>query len=142
MKNSSRSRRPNKGDKEIMRDSASCVLLTLLCFVPLHADAAEPSEKAVARPSKGEGGKTGVFANEELEVNGDKREYRLIVPKNLDPKGGPLPLVFAFHGLFDSKDLMPFYSQLDKLAEASGFILVYPNGKNKCWPLVVEWAKN
>ena len=71
---------------------------------------------------------------------GKAREYRLVVPKGLTDQQ-PVPLVFAFHGLGDSKDLMPLYSQLDQLAAKEGFVLVYPNGLNKHWPLVVERAQ-
>jgi polyhydroxybutyrate depolymerase len=50
--------------------------------------------------------------------------------------------VFAFHGLGDSKDLMAFYTQLDRVAEREHFILVYPNGTNKMWPIVEILAKD
>src|SRR5262245_57477769 len=101
------------------------------------------SEKMVpARSSRGSGGKAGTFANETIKVDKIEREYRLVVPKSVDPKK-PAPLLFAFHGfLIDSKDLMPVYTQLDKLAEDKGFILVYPNGKNHAWVLVPQLAKN
>jgi polyhydroxybutyrate depolymerase len=72
-------------------------------------------------------------------VKGKAREYRIIVPKSVDPQK-PAPLVFAYHGLLDSKDLMPIYSQLDKLAEAKGFILIFPNGLNRHWPLIPQLA--
>ena len=79
-------------------------------------------------------GKPGLFPNETIEVNGKPREYRLVVPDSLDLKN-PAPLVFAFHGLGDSKDMMPKYTGLDDLAAKEGFILVYPNGPNRDWPI-------
>jgi len=78
-------------------------------------------------------GKIGVFPDESMEVKGKKREYRLVVPKSVDPDK-PTPVVFAFHGLLDSKDIMPLYSRLGDLADKEGFILVYPNGINRHWP--------
>ena len=105
------------------------------------ADPPKSNEVVPARPSEGKGGRVGTLANETIDVNGKAREYRLIVPKSVDGKQ-PVPLVFAFHGLGDSKDLMPFYSQLDKLAEKQGFVLVFPNGLNRHWPLVPAWAKD
>jgi len=93
------------------------------------------------QPSEGKGGTTGTFKDETISVNGKNRAYRLVVPKTLDCKK-PAPLLFAFHGLGDSKDLMPLYSQLDKFAEDSGYVLVYPNGVNKMWPLLINLAKD
>lgn len=102
------------------------------------SDAAKPVE---ARPSSGKGGKVGTFADEKIDVKDMEREYRLVVPASIDP-AKPAPLVFAFHGLGDSKDLMPIYSQLPALAEKHGFVLVIPNGKKKHWPLLPEMAKD
>ncbi len=93
-------------------------------------------------PSPGRaGGKIGTFADERIEVGGKQRAYRLVVPRSAG-KELPVALVFAFHGLGDSKDLMPRYSQLDRLAEDKGFVLVYPNATGAFWPLVVEWARD
>jgi len=94
---------------------------------------------ALARSSKGQGGKTGTFADEKMQVNGKERAYRLVVPDGIDGQK-PAPLVFAFHGLLDSKDLMPLYSRLDDLAKKENFILVYPNGVNRAWPIIKEIA--
>ena len=61
--------------------------------------------------SHGGGGEVGTFADQGITVEGKDRFYRLVVPKSVNP-AQPVPLVFAFHGLFDSKDLMPFYSKI------------------------------
>jgi polyhydroxybutyrate depolymerase len=98
--------------------------------------------EAKPRPSSGKGGVAGVFPNEKLTVNGTGREYRLVVPKSVDGSK-PVPLLFAFHGfLIDSKDLMPVYSQLDRLAEKEGFVLIYPNAMDKAWRIVPFLAKD
>ena len=116
------------------------VLASSIC---LAADGEGDSQQQVQpRPSGGSGGKSGTFKDVKITARGKEREYRLVVPKSVDPEK-PVPLVFAFHGfLIDSKDLMPVYTQLDKLAEDKGFILVYPNGLNRSWPLWAGAAKD
>lgn len=97
---------------------------------------------SVPKPTNGKGGETGTFANETIDIDGQARAYRLVVPKTVDGSKA-VPILFAFHGfLVDSKDLMPVYSQLDKLAEQEGFVLVYPNGKDQAWRLIPALAKN
>jgi polyhydroxybutyrate depolymerase len=86
-------------------------------------------------------GKVGVFPDQKIQVKDKERLYRLVVPKSVDPNKAA-PLVFAFHGLFDGKDLIPRYSQLPELAEAKGFIVVFPNGLRASWPLVLDWARD
>jgi len=105
-----------------------------------QAGSQKPDKPVPARSSKGAGGATGVLPKETIMVGDQVREYRLIVPKSVDGTK-PVPLVFAFHGLGDSKDLMPIYSQLDKLAEKHGFVLVFPNGLKRHWQIVPAWAK-
>ena len=115
------------------------VFLSIAAVPPLYcSDAVKPAE---ARPSNGKGGKSGTFADEKIDVKDQAREYRLIVPVSVDPAKS-VPLVFAFHGLGDSKDLMPIYSQLPALAEKHGFVLVIPNGRKRHWPLLPELAKD
>jgi polyhydroxybutyrate depolymerase len=122
------------------------LLLCAFAWGVLPVLAAEPPAAAAPapvapRPSNGKGGKTGTLPNETIDVKGQAREYRLVVPSAAS-SGKPLPLVFAFHGLGDSKDGMPLYSQLSAAAEKHGFIVVYPNGKDKRWPLAVQMAKD
>jgi polyhydroxybutyrate depolymerase len=129
-----------------MRDRrTSAILLTALtggiCLSIAACLWADEAARPVApRPSGGQGGETGVFPDEHIEVAGKDRAYRLIVPKSIDPSQ-PVPLVFAFHGFLDSKDFMAWYSKLDLLAEKHGFILVFPNGRDRRWPLLLELAK-
>lgn len=109
--------------------------LTALFVVVLLATAPPcPAAEAAAN------GKVGIFPDEHVSVEHAERAYRLVVPKSVNLKA-PAPLVFAFHGLLDNKDLMPRYSRLDDLAEKQGFILVYPNSRGLHWPLVLDWAK-
>lgn len=108
---------------------------------PLGALGASGPSSVPARPSGGKGGQAGLLRNEKIQVGKEEREYRLLVPRSAIADR-PAPLVFAFHGfLVDSKDLMPLYTQLDRLAEQKGFILVYPQGKNRAWRLLPGLAQ-
>jgi len=102
---------------------------------------AEDSGQIKPQPSGGKGGEVGTFRDEKIEVAGKTRAYRLVVPKSVDGSHA-VPLVFAFHGLGDSKDFMSWYSRLDELAEDKGFILIYPNALDRMWRLVIDWAKD
>ncbi len=82
----------------------------------------------------------GVFPNERIVVGGLARLFRLVVPDAVNG-GKAVPLVFAFHGLGDSKDRFAQYSRLDELAQKQGFVLVYPNARALFWPLTSEWAR-
>lgn len=113
----------------IKRWILALTLVTMMLVSIASADDVQPAA------SQGKDGKTGIFANEKIKVAGKQRAYRLVVPKDL-PADKPVPLLFAFHGLGDSKDLMAFYSQLDKLAAKEHFILIYPNAVNRMWPIV------
>src|SRR5262249_18466610 len=96
-------------------------LLTLLALAPIvrGGGAAEP--------------KHGEFASETVKVNGTTREYRLVVPKDVDLTK-PAPLVVAFHGmLIDSKDLMPAYTKLNETAAKHKFLIAYPNALDRAW---------
>ncbi|MFM9882750.1 MAG: alpha/beta hydrolase family esterase [Burkholderiales bacterium] len=83
---------------------------------------------------------TGVFPNERIVVGGLARLFRLVVPTAANAKSA-VPLVFAFHGLGDTKDRFAQYSRLDELAQKQGFVLVYPNARALFWPLTTEWAR-
>lgn len=86
--------------------------------------------------------KHGEFASESLKVGKATREYRLVVPENVDLKK-PAPLVIAFHGmLIDSKDLMPTYTKLNDTAATHKFILAYPNAVGRSWGLAPEKVKD
>jgi polyhydroxybutyrate depolymerase len=77
----------------------------------------------------------------DAEVLPWERQYRLVVPASV-AAGRPVPLVFAFHGIFEGKDFMPLYSHLDGLAGQEGFILVYPEARERFWPLVLDWSRD
>lgn len=80
-------------------------------------------------------GQAGTFDNNELIVDGEKRNYRLVVSSKLDLSKNN-KIVVAFHGLgIDSKDLMPVYTNLNQLGEKINAIVVYPNSQKGSWGL-------
>ena len=80
--------------------------------------------------------RVGVFPNEALEVKGEERRFRLVVPQELDLEE-PTPLMIAFHGmLLDSKDVMPAYTKLHELAERKQFIIAFPQALEASWGIV------
>lgn len=83
---------------------------------------------------------TGTFPHQAITVEGRERAYRLFVPPGAT-SGATLPVVFAYHGLGDSKDNMSRYTQLDRLAAERRFILVFPGAAFGFWPVVTEWAR-
>ena len=86
------------------------------------------------RPSKGKGGKPGTFPDETIKVGEETRAFKLVVPPDLDATK-PVPLLFVFHGMGDSKDFICRYSGFEELAPKEGFIAVFPEGKDKRWAL-------
>jgi polyhydroxybutyrate depolymerase len=60
------------------------------------------------------------------------RDYKLVVPKGADG-AAPVPLVFVFHGLGDSKEAVSMYTGFEALAAKKGFIAVFPDALNKRW---------
>jgi len=82
-----------------------------------------------------------VLPNERIAVGNVPRFYRLVVPTaaSTDRK---LPLVFAFHGLGDTKDRFASFSRLDQTAEANGFVLAFPNALAFFWPVTIDLARH
>ena len=74
-----------------------------------------------------------VLPKETILVDGLPREYRLVIPDAVDGRT-PAPLLFAFHGPIDTTEEAARYMQLDRLAAARGFYLVYPQGYHLSWP--------
>jgi poly(3-hydroxybutyrate) depolymerase len=88
-------------------------------------------------------GNAGTFEDEKITVNGEEREYRLVVPDSVDLKKAA-PIVFAFHGMGDdNKDHMAATSGLPELAAEHKFILVFPAASAQVLPtgaMVKAWA--
>jgi len=62
-----------------------------------------------------------------LTHDGTERTYVLHIPPGLDPSQ-PVPLVLAFHGVSLNASEMMRISGFNSQSDASGFILVYPEG--------------
>lgn len=60
-----------------------------------------------------------------LAHGGRTREYLLHVPPMLE---GPMPVVFAFHGLRTTAGLQRWISNMNDAADAHGYVVVYPEG--------------
>jgi polyhydroxybutyrate depolymerase len=62
-----------------------------------------------------------------LTHNGLERSYILYTPASTD-WSQPIPLVFVFHGGTGNAESAIFMSGFNEVADANGFLVVYPNG--------------
>jgi polyhydroxybutyrate depolymerase len=67
-----------------------------------------------------------------IVINGQKRTYQAYVPKGLAPGA---PLILAMHGSGEGGTAMRIETgyAFERLADARGFAVVYPNGQNGHW---------
>ncbi len=78
---------------------------------------------------------TAVYAGDvkkKITVDGEDREYYVHVPTGYDGSS-PVPLVLALHGGGGKATKMDKLTGFGKVSDAEGFIVVYPQGKNKRW---------
>lgn len=72
----------------------------------------------------------------QITVDGETRDYWIYVPQAVKNKSkSHVPVVFALHG--GSEDYQPNHSgqlNFNSLADANGFIVVYPRGKERVFP--------
>lgn len=69
-----------------------------------------------------------------IVVDGRERQYIVHLPPSFTSQK-KLPVIFAFHGGGgDNKRIIRYYN-LNGLADANGYIIVYPNAINKAWSL-------
>jgi polyhydroxybutyrate depolymerase len=66
-----------------------------------------------------------------LDVGGEARSFYLVRPSRA--LEGPLPVVFCMHGSGVSQELMEQRTGFNALAEAEGFLVVYPEGRRRRW---------
>ena len=75
---------------------------------------------------------TGTVEYKSGVVGGQERHYIIYVPRNLQPKP---PILFAFHGGGGDGPIMREGTgfEFDMLADANGFIVIYPYGIGQSW---------
>lgn len=66
-------------------------------------------------------------------VDGLERTYLVHLPRAERKGGDGLPVVIAFHGLGGTGRGMRELTGLNAVADAEGFIAVYPDGKDRLW---------
>jgi len=67
-----------------------------------------------------------------LEHDGRSRTYRVYTPPNLALQPAP-PAVILLHGRPGTGEGMEYITQMNAVADANGFIVVYPDGINNEW---------
>lgn len=104
----------------------AAVLLLAACTGPAEPDGDSTSTPATTRAAALPAGDTTV------ELDGATRpgSYTVHVPETLDE---PAPLVLALHPLSGSAAQVHELSGWDELADAEGFVVVYPDGVGGSW---------
>ncbi|MDQ3640960.1 MAG: hypothetical protein M3450_05700 [Actinomycetota bacterium] len=68
----------------------------------------------------------------QVKVENTERMYRLYTPPDSESEG-PVPLVLALHGSYNSVDSFVDASEFDDAASANGFIVAYPEALGLVW---------
>lgn len=126
-----------------MRVTYAAGLLGLaLCTVDGRGCRIEGESTSIGRAGERRGPQHGDFGAQRIQIGGQTRTYRLVVPRTVDLTR-PVSLVVAFHGmLVDSKDVMPMYTRLSETAEEKKFIIVYPEAVGKSWGVAPDKVNN
>ena len=67
-----------------------------------------------------------------ISVDGVKRTYNVHLPAGYRTKRA-MPLVFCFHGLHLTGQIMMMMTNFNSTADRNGFIVVYPDGIGQAW---------
>ena len=73
-----------------------------------------------------------------LQHGGRQRSYIVHVPPAAR-EGRPLPVVLNFHGGGGNAEAQQKYSRMDALADAEGFLVVYPDGTGRMADKLLTW---
>lgn len=103
-----------------MKAAALALALVALCAGPARA-ALAPGDHRIA-----------------LEHGGRQRSYIVHVPPAARD-GRPLPVILNFHGGGGNAEGQQKYARMDALADAAGFIAVYPNGTGRMSDRLLTW---
>ena len=92
------------------------------------------------RPDITEPESPGAFVTREFTNHAGTRAYKLYVPAR--PSDSPMPMVVMLHGCTQSADDFAAGTQMNRLADEHGFLVVYPEqaanaNVSKCW----NWFK-
>jgi polyhydroxybutyrate depolymerase len=79
-----------------------------------------------------------IRSEESIQVKGMTRHYRMHAPKDIADRGA-VPLVLALHQFSDTDKGMQNLTDFDALADAEGFVVVYPQGRWRVWNV---WGKD
>ena len=117
--------------------AATRLVLCLFLLSPLLAReprACAQSGAQASHPSRRElrQGASAADLKSELQVNGRTRTFLLHVPQTLT-RNHPAPLLLVFHGGGGHASNMPRFTGFDRLADARGFIVAYPESVNGHW---------
>jgi polyhydroxybutyrate depolymerase len=67
-----------------------------------------------------------------IKVGDLTREYILHIPPGIDMVQ-PTPVVFVFHGSFETAQGMDLMTGFNNISETNGFLVVYPSGEGMDW---------
>jgi poly(hydroxyalkanoate) depolymerase family esterase len=106
--------------------------LTIACSMFATMVALWPAAAGAGAATQSGGVSSGFFTS-----SAGAQSYTLYVPSTYKA-GSPVPLVVALHGCTQDGDQFRRLTRLDRLAEAKGFIVVFPTqdpnaNKMKCW---------
>lgn len=99
--------------------------LTLSALALLIAGCLMPATQAQAQ-------KPGTTSTHEFRSGLLKRSYRLYIPSSYQA-GKPMPLLVALHGGLGTGKNMQDVSGFDRVADARGVIVAYPDGLTRAW---------
>jgi polyhydroxybutyrate depolymerase len=107
---------------------------TATAEVPTTAATAATAEPATTAPSTSTTNSAPPHGDstQQFEFGGLTRTYLVHVPPTYDGST-PVPLVVSFHGHGGTGANQAKLTQMSDVADASGFIVVYPDGVNHAW---------
>ncbi len=110
-----------------LRTLAALALVALACTPP--AETVRPKSNRFTKPGD---------HKVEIAVDGATRSAILHLPPKL-AEGGPLPVLLAFHGGGSNAKGFRKYAGLDALADAHGWVVIYPNGSGGFGQRFLTW---
>ena len=108
------------------------------------ANAPDVIDVQARRVDAGGGATVGGFTTHSFASTADRRDYKLFVPSRPAAASlSPMPLVVMLHGCTQNPDDFAAGTRMNQLAEAQGFVVLYPAQSAKanpqgCW----NWIKH